>query len=232
MIPHTDVLNISIYTILLNTRIWCFPDQAFYSKESYSFCAPQTVSSSRLENVSFVFLSSVPPSTVQFSSVAQSCPTLCKCMDHRTSGLPVHHQWLEFTQTHLHWVGDAIQSSHPLSSPSPAFNLTQHQGLFQWVSALHQVARVLELQLQHQSFQWTPRMILWDGLVGSPCSPSDSQESSPTPQFKSINSLVLSFLYNPTLTCIHDYWKNHSLDEIDHEDLFCTVLLCILATFS
>ena len=73
-------------------------------------------------------------------------------------GLPVHHQLLEFTQTHVHWVGDAIQPSHPLSSPSsPAFNLSQHHGLFKWVSSSHQVARVLELQLQHQSFQWTPR---------------------------------------------------------------------------
>ena len=77
----------------------------------------------------------------------------------------------------------------------------------------HQVAKVLEFQLQHQSFQWTPRTdLLQNGLVGSPCSPRDSQESSPTPQRKSINSLVLSFLYSPTLTSIHDHWKNHSLD--------------------
>ena len=73
-----------------------------------------------------------------------------------TPGLPVHHQVLEFTQTHVHQVGDAIQPSHPLSSPSP-FSLSQHQGLFQSVSSLHQVAKVLEFQLQHQSFQWTPR---------------------------------------------------------------------------
>ena len=66
---------------------------------------------------------------------------------------PVHHQLLEFTQTHVHWVGDAIQPSHPLLSPSPAFSLSEHQGLFQLVSFLHQVARVLEFQLQHQSFQ-------------------------------------------------------------------------------
>ena len=111
-------------------------------------------------------------------------------------GLPVHHQLPESTQTHVHWVGDAIQPSYPLSSPSPpAFNLSQHQGLFQWVSSSHQVAKVLEFQLQHQSFQWTPRTdLLQNGLVGSPCSPIDSQESSPTPQFKSINSSALSFL--------------------------------------
>ena len=94
---------------------------------------------------------------VQFSSVAQSCVTLCDSMDHSMPGLPVHHQLPEFTQTHLHWAGDAIQPSHPLSSPSPAFNLSQYQGLFKWVSSSHQVAEVLELQLQHQSFQWTPR---------------------------------------------------------------------------
>ena len=133
----------------------------------------------------------------QFSSVAQSCPTLCNLMDCSTPGLPVHYQLLEFTQTHVHWVDDAIQPSHPLSSPSPpAFNLSQHQGLLKWVSSLHQVAKVLDFQLQHQSFQWTPRTdLLYDGLIGSPCSPRDSQESSLTLQFKSINSSVLSFLH-------------------------------------
>ena len=79
-------------------------------------------------------------------------------MNCSTPGLPVHHQLPEFTQTHAHWVGDAIQSSHPLSSPSPpAPNPSQHQGLFWWVNSSHEVAKVLEFQLQHQSFQWTPR---------------------------------------------------------------------------
>ena len=88
----------------------------------------------------------------------------------------------QLTQAHVHWVGDAIQPSHPLSSPSPpTFNLSQHQGLFQWVSSSHQVAKVLEFQLQHQPFQWTPRTdLLQDGLVGSPSSPRDSQESCNT----------------------------------------------------
>ena len=151
--------------------------------------------------------------SVQLSSVTQSCLTLCDPMDWSMLGLPVHRQLPEPTQTHVHWVGDAIQLSYPLSSPSPpAFNLSQYQGLCKWVSASHQVAKVVEFQLQHQSFQWTPRTDLSDGLVGSPCSPRDSQESSPTPQFKSINSLALNSLYSPTLTSIHDYWKNHSLD--------------------
>ena len=152
--------------------------------------------------------------SVQFSSVAQSCLTLCDPMNRSTPDLPVHHKLPEFTQTHAHQVGDAIQPSHPLSSPSPpTLNLSQHQGLFQWVNTLHDVAIVLEFQLQHQSFQWTPRTdLLQDGLVGSPCHPRDSQESSPIPQFKSINFSALSFLHSPTLTSIHDHWKNHSLD--------------------
>ena len=87
-------------------------------------------------------------SSVQFSSVAQSCPTLCYPINRSMSGLPVHHQLPEFTQTHVHWVGDAIQPSHPLSSPSPpAPNPSQHQGLFQWVNSSHEVAKVLEFQL-------------------------------------------------------------------------------------
>ena len=90
-------------------------------------------------------------------------------------GLPVHHQLLEFTQTHVNWVHDAIQPSHTLLSPSPfTFNLSQHQSLFQWVSSSHQVAKVWELQ--HQSFQWIFRTdFLSDGLVGSPCSPRDTK---------------------------------------------------------
>ena len=149
----------------------------------------------------------------QFSSVAQSCPTLCDPMDCSTPGLPVHHQLPESTQTHVYQVGDAIQPSHPLLSPSPpAPNPSQHQSfpmsqLFTWggqsigVSASTSVLRV-------NTQDWSP--LGW--LVGSPCSPRDSQESSPTPQFRSINSLALSFLYSPTLTSIHDHWKNHSLD--------------------
>ena len=96
--------------------------------------------------------------SAQFSSVTHSCPTLCYPMKWSMPGLPVHHQHLEFTQTHVHCVSDAIRPSHPLSSPSlPALNLSQHQGLFKWVSSLHQVAKLLEFQLQHQSFQWKPR---------------------------------------------------------------------------
>ena len=112
-------------------------------------------SSDTVVDISRCLSCSVQFSSVQFSSVTQSCLTLCAPMDCSTPGLPVHHQLPEFTQTHVHWVGDAIQPSHPLlSSSPPAFNLSQHQGLFKSVSSSHQVAKVLQFQLQHQSFQW------------------------------------------------------------------------------
>ena len=152
---------------------------------------------------------------VRFSTAQFSCSVVSDSLqphEPQPPGLPVHHQLPESTQTPVHWVSDAIQPSHSLSSPSAAFNLSQHQGLFQWVSYLHQVAKVLELHLQCQSFQWIFRTdFLYDGLFGSPCSPRDSLESSPTPQFKSINSSALSFFYGSTLTSTHDYCKNHSL---------------------
>ena len=137
---------------------------------------------------------------IQFSSAAQSCPTLCDPMNRGTPGLPVHHQLPEFTQTHVHRVSDAIQPCYPLSSPSPpAPNPSQHQSLFQRVNSSHEVAKVLEFQPQHHSFQRNPRAdLLQNGLVGSPCSPRDSQEFSPTPQFKNINSLAFSLLHSPT----------------------------------
>ena len=124
-------------------------------------------------------------------------------------GFPLLHHLPELAQTHVHWIGDAIQPPPPLSPPSPpAFSLFQHQGIFQWVSSLHLVAKVLDLQLQHQSFQWIVRVdFLSDWLVWSPYCPRDSQESSPAPQFESINSSTLSLLYGPTLTFVHDYWN-------------------------
>ena len=121
-------------------------------------------------------------------SVAKSCLTLCNPMDCSTSGSSVLHYLPEFTQTHVHWVGDAIQPSHPLSPPSPpAFNLSQHQGLFQWVSSLHQVAKVLAgsawvFPVNIQG--WFPLGL--NGLI-SFCR-RDFQGSSPAPQFKSTNS--------------------------------------------
>ena len=92
---------------------------------------------------------------IQISSVTQSCLTLCDPMDCSMPGFPIHHQFREFTQTHVHSFGVAILPSHPLSTSSPpTFNLSQHQGLFKWVSSSYQVPKVLKFQLQHQSFQW------------------------------------------------------------------------------
>ena len=104
---------------------------------------------------------------VQLNSLAQSCSTLCDPMNHNTPGLPVYHQLLESTQTHVHWVGDAIQTPHPLSSPSPALNLSQHQGLFKWVSSLNQVAKVFEFVstsvLLMNTQDWSP--LGWTGWI-------------------------------------------------------------------
>ena len=138
-------------------------------------------------------------------------------MDFSMPGCPDHHQLKEFPQTHVHWVGDAIQPSRLLLPASPpSFNLSQQQGLFQWVSSSHQVAKILELQLQHQSFQRIFRTdFLYNKQVLSPCSPRNSQVSSPAPQFKSIHFSVLSLLYDPTLTSILDCWKKHSFDSMD-----------------
>ena len=126
-------------------------------------------------------------------SITQSCSIFWEPIDCSTPGFPVLHYLLKFAQTYVHWVDDAIQSSRPLSSPSPlAFNLSQHQGLFQWLSSLHQVAKVLELQLQHQYLQWIFRTdFLSDWLFWSSCSPRDSEESSPASQLENIIALIL-----------------------------------------
>ena len=127
-------------------------------------------------------------------SAAQSCAHLCDPMDCRTSGFPALHYFLEFAQTHVHWVGDAIQPSHPLSPPSTTFNLSQHQGLF---SSLHQVAKVLEFQLQHQSFQWILEIIRVFFSVFLSCWSNEISSSSflpPSPH--SLPSyFLLSFLF-------------------------------------
>ena len=151
--------------------------------------------------------------SVQFTSVAQSCLTLCKPMDCSMPGLPAHHQLLEFTQIHLHWVSDAIQPCYALSYPSPpAFNLSQHQGLFTWVSSSHQVAKVMEFQLQEQflpmnSQDWS---LGWNGWISLQSKGLSRVFSNTTIQKHQFFGAQLS-LQSP-LTSIHDYWKNHSLD--------------------
>ena len=136
-------------------------------------------------------------------------------MDCTTPGFSVHHQLLKLAQTHVHWVGDAIQPSHPLSFPShPAFRLPSIRVFFS-ESILHirwpkYWSFTISISLSNEHSGLISHRLVW-----SPCSSRDSQESSPTPQFKSINSLALSLLYGPTLTSIHDYWKNHSFDCTD-----------------
>ena len=146
-------------------------------------------------------------------SVAKSCLNLCNLMDSNMPGFPVLSRSPGVCLNSC----PLIQWCHPTISSSPAspiaFNPSQHQGLVQWVSSSHQVAKVLELQLQHQSFQWICRVdFLWDWLVWSLCCPGDSQESSLALQFEGINSSVLSLLYGPILISIRDYWENHSFD--------------------
>ena len=153
------------------------------------------------------------PTGIQFSSVTQSCPTLYDPMNFGMPGLPVHHQLQKFTQTHVHRVSDAIQPSHPLSSPSPpAPNPPSIRVLFNESTLCMRWPKYWSFSFSIIPFKDHLGLISFRRLVGSPCSPGDSQESSPTPQFKSINSSVLSFLHSPTLTSLHEHWKSHSLD--------------------
>ena len=149
----------------------------------------------------------------QFSSVAQLCLTLYNPMDCSTSGFPVHHQLPELAQTHVHQVSDAIQPSHPLSSLSPpAFNLSQHEGLFQWVSSSRRYPKYWNLSFSDSPSNEYSGLISfrtdWFELLAV----QRILKSPPTPQFKRTNSLALSLLYGPTLTSIQDYWKNHSFE--------------------
>ena len=179
---------------------WCFFQEAVLSNEQSLF--------------PFEF------SSVQLSWVAQSCLTLRNTMECSRPGLPVHHQLLEFIQTHVHWVSDDIQPPHPLSFPpfssclqsflaSGSFPMSQFFTSSGQGNGASSSASVPPMNIQ----DWFPLGVLWlDWLVWSPCSPRDSQESSPTPQFKSINSSGLSLLHSPTLISIRDHWKNQSLD--------------------
>ena len=146
---------------------------------------------------------------VQLSSVAQSCLTLCNPMNHSTPGLPVHHQLPEFTQTHVHWVSDTIQPSHPLPS------LLLLPSIFSSIRVFSDESALCIRWPKYWSFSFNislsnehPGLISfrmdWLDLLAA----QDSQESSPTPQFKSINFLVLIFLYSPALISIHDHWSS------------------------
>ena len=140
-------------------------------------------------------------------SVARSCLTLWDPMDCSTTGFPVFHHLPDLAQTLVHCVGDAVQPSHFLLSP------LFPPSIFPCIKVFSNELSLPIRRLQHQSFQWIFRIdFLWDWLVWSPCSPRDSQESSPALQFKSINFSALNLFYGPTLTSVHDYWKNHSFD--------------------
>ena len=152
---------------------------------------------------------------LQFSSVQLlSCVRLfCNTMDYNTPGFPVHHQLPELAQTHVYLVSDAIQPSHSLSSPTPpTFNLSQHQGLFHSAALRIRWPKYWNFSFNISAYNEHPGLISfrmdWLDLLDV----QGTLKSSPTPQFKSINSSALSFLYSPTLTSIHDYWKKHSFD--------------------
>ena len=171
-------------------------------------------------------------------SVTQSCPTLCNpmdcsmpgfpvlhCLPELLPGFPVLHYFTKFPQTHVHCVGDAVQPSHPLLSPSPpAFNLSQHQGLFQWVSSSHWVAKYWSFSFSTSSSNEYPGLISfrvdWFDLLAV----QGVLKSLLQHQFESNNSLALSLLYGHTLTSIQDYWKNHSFDYTDISPYFLPVL--------
>ena len=145
----------------------------------------------------------------------QSCLTLYDSMDCSMPGFPVPLHLFQFAQVHDHWISDAIQPSHPLllSCPS-AFNLSQHQSLFQWIGSLNQVTKILQFQASvlPMSIQgWFPLEL----TVLISCCPKDTPESSPAPQFESIHSSLLCFFFMIQLTFVHDYWKDHSLDYMD-----------------
>ena len=147
-----------MYFSRVSGQKWKFWRQALFGTLMVSFVLPRFLHYNFGENFVRQAVASVQ---------LQSCPTLCNPMDCNMPGFPLHHSLPELSQTHVHWVGDAIQPSHPLLFPSlPALSLSQHQSLFQWVRPSHQVAKVLEFQLQHQSFQWTFRVdFLQDWLV-------------------------------------------------------------------
>ena len=148
------ITNMYVLHLHLDIVAWIFQCHSLDLKEStYPLEGQDIRARARRGVMQFLALATKITGLVQFSRSVLS--TLCDPMDYSTPGLPVHHQLPELDQTHVHRVGDAIQPSHPLVSPSPpAFSLSQHQDLFQWVSFSHQLAKVLELQLQHQSFQW------------------------------------------------------------------------------
>ena len=154
-LSQNTALSFQFYTA--KSHLLCILHMVMYMFPCFSLNLSNSLCSHEIKRC-LLLARTVMTNLVQFSSVAQICLTLCDPMNCSMTGFPVHHQLPEFTQIHVHWVGDAVQPSHPLSPPSPpALNRSQHQGLFKWLSPSHQVAKVLDFQLQHQFFQRTPR---------------------------------------------------------------------------
>ena len=147
--PSPRIVGNSIFLVMRTFNTWCCNFQIYIIinfRHHAVHYIPQELSYNWKSVPLTTFTHFTHPQPL--SSVSQLCPTLCDPMNRSTPGLPVHHQLPEFTQTHAHWVGDAIQPSHPLSSPCPpAPNPSQHQSLFQWVNSSYEVAKVLEFQL-------------------------------------------------------------------------------------
>ena len=196
----SSLLNfVSVYTILLLQEFQVLFLRSGLSLLLYVIGLPIKFIFSSCIKIKWLLSYELKRLSVQFGSVQSLSPVplfVTPWAIARQSSVSITNSWNLLKLMSIELV---MSSNHLilLSSSSSAFSFSQHQGLFKWISSSHQVAKVLEFQLQHQSFQWTLRTdLLWDGLVGSPCSPRNSQESSPTPHFKSINSSALSFLYS------------------------------------
>ena len=191
------------FNYIMFTNVYAIDPEVYNCKLTHHKCSNTIFL--ELEFIKLLFL---------FSPVIHLCPTLCHPMDCSMPGFPCPSPtpWAYSNSCpSSRWCHPTTSSSViPFSSCLQSFPAS---GSFQMSQSFPSCGQILEFQLQHQSFQWIFRTdLLYDGLVGSPCSPRDSQESSSTPQFKSMNSSVLSFLYGPAVTSIHGYWKNHSLD--------------------
>ena len=196
-------LGASSWHSTLHWTAWCLMAQINQMMGNFPCKATYIPSSSNI----------IPLFTSHFNSVAQSCPTLCNPMNHSMPGLPIHHQLPEFTQTHVHQVGDAIQPSHPPSSPSPsAPNPSQHQGLSQWFSSSHQVVKVWSFSFNISPSNEHPGLVSfsmdWLDLLAV----QGTLKSLLQHHSSKASILQHSAFFTVQLTSIYDHWKNHSLD--------------------
>ena len=207
-----------VYSNSCPSSRWCHPAISS-SVVPFSSC-PQSLPASGSLPMSQLFAWGGQSIGVQFSCPVMSNSLWPHGLEHTMPPCPSPSPEICLSSCPLHWwCHPAISSSDALPSFS-ALIVSQNQGLFQWISSLYQTNRVLEFQLQHQSFKKIFRIDFpSDWLVWSPCCPGDSQESSPAPQFKDISSSVLPLVYCPALTTLHDHWEDHSLDSEDCEKI-------------